>query len=56
MIESKLALPRVQPGMLRRPRLLEIVDGNAGAALTVVKRAGWLRQDDAAAVVVHRAL
>ena len=36
VIESKLALPRVQPGMMRRPRLLEIVDGNAGAALTVV--------------------
>ena len=36
VIESKLALPRVQPGMLRRPRLLEIVDGNAGSALTVV--------------------
>ena len=36
VVESKLALPRVQPGMLGRPRLLEIVDGDAGAALTLV--------------------
>ena len=36
MIETKITLPRVQPGMLRRARLVEIVDGHAGAALTVV--------------------
>ena len=36
VIEAKIALPRLQPGMLRRPRLLEMVDGNGGAALTVV--------------------
>ncbi|MGZ4224392.1 MAG: LuxR C-terminal-related transcriptional regulator [Solirubrobacteraceae bacterium] len=36
VIEAKIALPRVQPGMLRRSRLLEIVDGHGGAALTVV--------------------
>ena len=36
VIESKISLPRVQPGMLRRSRLLEIVDGDGGAALTVV--------------------
>jgi LuxR family transcriptional regulator, maltose regulon positive regulatory protein len=36
VIESKISLPRVQPGMLRRSRLLEIVDGDRGAALTVV--------------------
>jgi ATP/maltotriose-dependent transcriptional regulator MalT len=35
VIEPKLALPRLQPGMFRRPRLLEIVGGDAGAALTV---------------------
>ena len=29
-------LPRVQPGMLRRSRLLEMLDGDGGAALTVV--------------------
>ena len=36
VIEPKLALPRLQPRMFRRPRRLEIVDGDAGAALTVV--------------------
>ena len=36
VIESKISLPRVQPGMLRRSRLFEIVDGDDGAALTVV--------------------
>ena len=36
VIEPKIALPRVQPGMLRRPRLLEMVGGDGGAALTVV--------------------
>lgn len=36
VIEAKIALPRVQPAMLRRSRLLEIVDGYGGAALTVV--------------------
>ena len=32
-------LPRVQPGMLRRARLLEMLDGDGGAALTVVNAA-----------------
>ena len=36
VIEPKIALPRLQPGMLRRSRLLELVDGGGGAALTVV--------------------
>ena len=36
VIEPKLMLPRVQPGMLRRSRLLELLDGDGGAALTVV--------------------
>ena len=36
VIESKISLPRVQPGMLRRSRLLEIIDGGGGAAFTVV--------------------
>ena len=39
VIEPKLALPRLQPGMLRRPRLLEMVDRDGGAALTVVNAA-----------------
>jgi ATP/maltotriose-dependent transcriptional regulator MalT len=34
LVEPKLMLPRVQPGMLRRSRLLEMLDD--GAALTVV--------------------
>jgi LuxR family transcriptional regulator, maltose regulon positive regulatory protein len=36
VIEPKIALPRVHAGALRRPRLLEMVDGDGGAALTVV--------------------
>jgi LuxR family transcriptional regulator, maltose regulon positive regulatory protein len=36
VIEPKLALPRVQAGMVRRSRLLEMVDGEGRAALTVV--------------------
>jgi LuxR family transcriptional regulator, maltose regulon positive regulatory protein len=36
VIEPKIALPRVQPGVLRRPRLLQMVDADGGAALTVV--------------------
>ena len=36
VIEPKLMLPRVQPGMLRRARLVEIVGGDGAAALTVV--------------------
>jgi LuxR family maltose regulon positive regulatory protein len=38
VIEPKLALPRVQPEMLRRARLVQMVDGDgdSGAALTVV--------------------
>ena len=39
MIESKLALPRVHPGMLRRARLLELLDRDGGAALTIVDAA-----------------
>ena len=35
VIEPKLMLPRVQPGMVRRSRLLEML-GGGGAALTVV--------------------
>jgi len=36
VIESKIAPPRLQPGMLRRARLLELVDGDGGAAVTVI--------------------
>jgi LuxR family transcriptional regulator, maltose regulon positive regulatory protein len=36
VIEPKIALPRVHAGMLRRPRLLEMVDGDGSAALTVL--------------------
>jgi LuxR family maltose regulon positive regulatory protein len=36
VIEPKLMLPRLQPGMLHRSRLLETLDGDVGAALTVV--------------------
>ena len=36
VIEPKLMLPRVHPGMLRRARLHEILDRDPGAALTVV--------------------
>ena len=36
LVEPKLMLPRVQPGTLRRSRLLEMLDGDDGAALTVV--------------------
>ena len=36
VIEPKIALPRLQPGMLRRSRLLEMVDVDGGAAATVV--------------------
>ena len=36
LVEPKLLLPRVQPRMLRRARLLELLDGDEGAALTVV--------------------
>ena len=36
LVEPKLMLPRVQPGMVRRSRLLELLDGDGGAALTVV--------------------
>ena len=36
MIEPKIALPRVQPRMLRRARLLQLLDGDGGAALTLV--------------------
>ena len=36
VIEPKLLLPRVQPGMLRRSGLLEMIDDDGGVALTVV--------------------
>jgi LuxR family transcriptional regulator, maltose regulon positive regulatory protein len=36
VIEPKLMLPRVHPGMLRRGRLLEMLDGDGGSALTVL--------------------
>src|ERR1700693_4433447 len=36
LIESKLMPPRIQPGMLRRARLLEMLDGEGGPALTVI--------------------
>jgi LuxR family transcriptional regulator, maltose regulon positive regulatory protein len=36
VIEPKLALPRVQPGTLRRARLLEMADDAGGVALTVI--------------------
>ena len=36
VIEPKLLLPRVQPGVLRRARLLEMLDSEGGTALTVI--------------------
>jgi LuxR family transcriptional regulator, maltose regulon positive regulatory protein len=36
VVEPKLMLPRVQPRMLRRARLLGVLDGDEGAVLTVV--------------------
>ena len=39
VIEPKLALPRVHPGMLRRARLHEMLDRDGGAALTMVDAA-----------------
>ena len=36
LVQPKLLLPRVQPGIVRRSRLLEMLDGDGGAALTVV--------------------
>ena len=36
VIESKIAPPRLQPGRLPRSRLLELVDGDGGAAVTVI--------------------
>jgi LuxR family transcriptional regulator, maltose regulon positive regulatory protein len=39
VIEPKLMLPRVHPGMLRRARLLEMLDGDGGSALTVLDAA-----------------
>ncbi len=38
-IEPKLMLPRVHPGMLRRARLLEMLDRGAGSGLTMVDAA-----------------
>jgi len=34
--EAKLMLPRAQPGIVRRPRLLRTLDGNRAAALTLI--------------------
>ena len=39
VIEPKLMPPRVHPGMLRRARLLEMLDDDAGAPFTVVNAA-----------------
>ena len=39
VIEPKLMLPRVHPGMLRRARLHELLDRDPGAALTVLDAA-----------------
>ena len=39
VIEPKLMLPRVHPGMLRRARLHEMLDRDPGAALTIVNAA-----------------
>jgi ATP/maltotriose-dependent transcriptional regulator MalT len=39
VIEPKLMLPRVHPGMLRRARLHEMLDRDRGAALTMVDAA-----------------
>ena len=39
VIEPKLMLPRVHPGMLRRTRLHEMLDRDPGAALTMVDAA-----------------
>ena len=39
VIEPKLMLPRVHPGMLRRARLHEMLDRDPGAALTLVDAA-----------------
>ena len=36
LIESKLVPPRIQPRMLRRERLLEMLGGDGGAPLTVI--------------------
>ncbi|MBV9046645.1 MAG: hypothetical protein JOY58_00145, partial [Solirubrobacterales bacterium] len=36
VIEPKLMLPRVHPGMLRRARLLEMLDGDGGTGFTVL--------------------
>ena len=36
VIETKLMPPRIQPGMLRRARLLQMLDGDRVAALTLV--------------------
>jgi LuxR family maltose regulon positive regulatory protein len=36
LIEPELALPRVQPGMLRRPHVLVMIEDDGGVALTVV--------------------
>ena len=36
VVEPKLMLPRVHAGTLRRARLLELLDDDGGAALTVL--------------------
>jgi LuxR family transcriptional regulator, maltose regulon positive regulatory protein len=39
LIEPKLMLPRVHPRMLRRARLLEMLDGDGGSPLTMIDAA-----------------
>ena len=36
VIEPKLMLPRIQPGILRRTRLTQLLDSDGGAAITLV--------------------
>ena len=55
VIEPKLALPRVHPGMLRRARLHEMLDRDGGAALTMVDAAVGYGKTTLSAVVVYRA-
>ena len=47
VIEPKLMPPRVHPGMLRRARLLEMLDDDVGVGARSAERDGGVRQDDA---------
>jgi hypothetical protein len=49
-IEPKIALPRGSAEILRRSRLLEMLDGNGGAAITVVNSASLVRAGQVRAV------